>query len=230
MSGLTRSRRWALLLNYLVGYTFLYPLLAGMLSVTVYELSGMDIRSWLSGLIYLFVLISSLMLAWPLIQRDRRKFLARPRAIVQDSAKRYVVMYFSMLVLNVLIILLSGQTSSQNQETIVSELIRSPLQIVLVTCVFAPIVEELVFRGVLFTSLRQRAGYRIAALVSGLLFGLLHVYSSLFAGNWMDLCFLVVYGAMGAQLCLAYEHNETLFSPILMHAFNNLISVILILV
>ena len=84
MSGLSRSRRWALLLNYLVGYTFLYPLLAGMLSVTVYELSGMDIRSWLSGLIYLFVLISSLMLAWPL-SRMMRTF--------STSMEKYITTY-----------------------------------------------------------------------------------------------------------------------------------------
>lgn len=64
---------------------------------------------------------------------------------------------------------------------LVSEGLRSPSAwlVVLMAVVFAPIVEELAFRGLLFQHLRARCGWWCAALVAGLIFTLAHGYGPL---------------------------------------------------
>ncbi|MFQ8582363.1 MAG: hypothetical protein ACLSA6_07345 [Holdemania massiliensis] len=66
--------------------------------------------------------------------------------------------------LNLAIILITGLSSSQNQDTVVQQLTQSPLQIMLVTCVCADCGGNGVSRSG-FTTLRSRTCFRNAALI-----------------------------------------------------------------
>ncbi len=55
----------------------------------------------------------------------------------------------------------------------------NPLAIILNTLVLAPVIEETVFRGMLFNLSRTRLGFRSAALVNAVLFSILHYYNPL---------------------------------------------------
>jgi membrane protease YdiL (CAAX protease family) len=83
-------------------------------------------------------------------------------------------------------------------------------------CVVAPIAEELFFRGFLFGALRKH-GLWLAALVSGITFGLVHVSSS-------PIGFIVPLAALGVILALLYERTGSLYPPIALHALNNSIA------
>jgi hypothetical protein len=83
-------------------------------------------------------------------------------------------------------------------------------------CVVAPIAEELFFRGFLFGALRKH-GLVIAALVSGVTFGLVHVASS-------PIGFIVPLAGLGVILALLYERTGSLYPPIALHALNNSIA------
>lgn len=227
---LSKRRSVLIAANYLIGYLFLYPLLILFLHRLVLNQTGVNISFWLENGVYALVMAVTLYLAWPLYQSAWKTFISRPKEILKNSFRSYLWMWIAMVGLNMAIILVTGMETSQNQQTVITELTQSPLQILLVTVVFAPIVEETVFRGAIFTQLRSRSGFVPAALISGFLFGLLHVFNSLLTGNSADLIFIVVYGVMGYLLCQAEEQNQTLVSPILMHMLNNLISVIMILI
>lgn len=84
------------------------------------------------------------------------------------------------------------------------------------TCVVAPIAEELFFRGFLFGALR-RHGLVLAVLVSGIAFGLAHVASS-------PIAFVVPLAALGVILALLYERTGSLYPSIALHALNNSIA------
>jgi len=80
----------------------------------------------------------------------------------------------------------------------------------------APVLEEMVFRGVLYPTLRRRLKPLPAALVSSLLFGLGHMYS---------LAGLVSVVWAGFLFALAYEHTRSLVPAIAAHAAGNAVAV-----
>jgi uncharacterized protein len=82
------------------------------------------------------------------------------------------------------------------------------------TCVVAPICEEFLFRGYIFTALRNWRGTLPAALVTGVLFGGVH------AGSAPALN-LVPLAALGFGLCLLYRCSGSLYPCIVAHCLNN---------
>jgi membrane protease YdiL (CAAX protease family) len=80
----------------------------------------------------------------------------------------------------------------------------------------APVSEEVFFRGFLFGGLRGRISFWPAAVISGLLFGLVHL-----PGGPLQVPPLAVFGILLAWL---YERTGSLGPPILMHTIQNAIS------
>lgn len=91
--------------------------------------------------------------------------------------------------------------------------------------VVAPITEEFVFRGLFYRSVRDRHGVAAGAIVSALLFGLIHYVP----GPWPDaLALQITMVITGLGLALVYERRKTLLAPIVGHAAFNLIAVVVI--
>ncbi len=79
-------------------------------------------------------------------------------------------------------------------------------------CVAAPVAEEILYRGVLFRSLRNRLGVIFAALLSSAIFAILHFY-----GGYG----LVSVGLFGFSCALLYAATGSLTSVILLHMIYN---------
>ncbi len=89
----------------------------------------------------------------------------------------------------------------------------------MVICV-APAVEEFFFRGFFYKVLRNRLAIPVAALIDGVLFGVIH-----YSGNGTDgLLILPPLALLGFIFCLVYERTGSLLVPIGMHAFNNAVA------
>lgn len=85
----------------------------------------------------------------------------------------------------------------------------------------APVVEEVLFRGVLFGQL-QKANRLIAYAVSALLFGVFHVWQyALIAGDWTLLLYTVQYFPHAIALAWCYEHSNSIWVPIFCHMAQN---------
>jgi membrane protease YdiL (CAAX protease family) len=82
------------------------------------------------------------------------------------------------------------------------------------TCVLAPICEEFLFRGFVFTALRNWRGVWPAAVITGVLFGAVHAGSA----PALDLVPLAV---LGFGLCLLYRATGSLYPCIAAHCVNN---------
>lgn len=86
-------------------------------------------------------------------------------------------------------------------------------------CVAAPIVEELLFRGVIYAPLRDLTDTYFAAAFSALIFGVIHLHLGSFpALTVLGFCF-----------AMAYQATNSLLVPIFMHALFNTFQVILTL-
>jgi membrane protease YdiL (CAAX protease family) len=87
----------------------------------------------------------------------------------------------------------------------------------LLICVFAPIAEEVFFRGFMFTVFSRRMGVAWAALLDGVVFGIGH------AGG-AEVIQLVALGAFGVALCLLYWRTQSIIPGMALHALNNSIT------
>ncbi len=89
-----------------------------------------------------------------------------------------------------------------------------------VVMILAPLAEEVFFRGFLYASLRSKFGIAAAALVNGVVFGLVH-----FGFDGLDqLLILPPLMVLGVIFCLVYEKTGSLWPAVGMHAFNNSIA------
>lgn len=110
-----------------------------------------------------------------------------------------------------------AQHSERYQEATV--VLYSPpfMQQVLYSGILIPIVEELLFRGLVFRVLRKWIAFPWAMVISAVLFGVYH-------GNLVQ---FVYAGICGLLLAYLYEKYDSIFAPILSHMTMNLVSVIL---
>ena len=87
---------------------------------------------------------------------------------------------------------------------------------VVVAVIGAPLIEEIVFRGIVFRSLRRVSPAWVAILASSVLFGLYHM-------NPVQIVYATL---MGLVAGIIYEKSNNLLFPILVHVANNLVAAI----
>lgn len=110
-----------------------------------------------------------------------------------------------------------GEGGSPAPNSSVQEILASASPIMLVilyllATVWAPIVEETVFRGWLFRHVRSRVGVVIAALVTGTVFSAMHSYGVMFLPPLI---------ALGAVFAVMREWRGSIIAPMTAHALHN---------
>lgn len=215
----------AILLNYFVGYIIVYPII-GM--YVTYAIGGTDeiISREIMIFIIIFTTILTIVLALPLFREERNR-------VVPKNLKRLFVtfglMYLSMIILNPLMSWLTQSSDSQNQQLIIDSMRQDPIYVILSAVIMAPIVEEVVFRGVLYRKIRNANRYVSAIIISSVTFGLMHVLQSILEMNFIDLPFIIVYIVLGLFFVKIYEETGKLSNAIWLHLLNNVIGVLAIL-
>ena len=97
-----------------------------------------------------------------------------------------------------------------------TELLSAFIMIVII----APIIEEIIFRGLIYRVFKGLLGPFFGAFISSILFSFVHL-------NLLSFPYLFIFGII---LCLYYEKEKTIFTPILMHSILNGIMFSLILI
>lgn len=138
-----------------------------------------------------------------------------------------VVYYLAVVWLfNRLIGLLPVQLENGNNDQVIQMLENHPAVMVMCTCLLASVVEECLFRGLIFGLLREKSRI-LAYILSTLGFALLHVWA--FIGQYSPLNLLLVtasYLPAGLFLGWAFEKSGTIWGSILAHAIINLVACI----
>ncbi len=88
----------------------------------------------------------------------------------------------------------------------------------LIAVIVGPFVEEVFFRGFVYTAFKRRLGPWPAMFVSSLIFGVFHV------NGWL----IVPTGLMGFVMAYLYEKEGSLAAPLILHSLNNLVSVVIV--
>ncbi len=98
------------------------------------------------------------------------------------------------------------------------ELVGRGWAMVVTLIVVAPVFEELLCRGIILESIRAKWGVWAACLLSSVMFAVMHFHPS------ASINALVV----GIILSYIYVRSDSLFAPIILHAFNNALAYMLI--
>ena len=80
--------------------------------------------------------------------------------------------------------------------------------------IFAPILEELIFRGVLFNRLKIRTGVIAAMLISSTIFALGHEFGGIISAFVFGIC-----------MCIIYLKTDNILMTMSIHFLNNLVAV-----
>ena len=110
-----------------------------------------------------------------------------------------------------------AQYSERYQEATV--VLYSPpfIQQILYSGILIPILEELLFRGLMFRLLRRWIAFPWAMVFSAVVFGAYH-------GNIVQFIYATICGVLLAYLC---EKYDSIIAPVLSHMMMNLVSIIL---
>ena len=131
---------------------------------------------------------------------------------------------FMMVFSNLIISVITNGQLAENEEAVRSLINVFPVYMAFQLMVYAPITEELIFRK----SIRDITNYKwLYVFLSGLIFGGLHVLSSLKTA--IDLLYLIPYCSLGFAFALLYTKTNNIFSSMIVHAFHNGLALIIYL-
>ena len=148
-----------------------------------------------------------------------------PVSIAVSGFNRFIWLPALVWFLSIVVQFFLPNDPSVNQQTATDLTLTQPLFSFFATVIFAPLTEELIFRGMLarylFPKQDNSKQTLIFLLVSSVLFALIH-----FPGDVQQ---FFVYFSLGFSLGLAYISRKGLVYSISLHALNNLIGFLMIL-
>lgn len=137
--------------------------------------------------------------------------------------KTVLIGYVAILVVEyvgrIVLVLEEGLDANTVNQSTLEQLGMSPLLLVALTVIVAPIVEETVMRGLILGRVFNNS--YLGVILSSLLFGLLHMPTDI--GSW------IIYGGMGLVLAVIYHKTQKLEYTIAIHFINNALGVLLML-
>lgn len=222
----SKKKSFFLLFHFTLGYFVVYPMILFVI------LAALRIDSWLydgkADTIYsIIMLVVSIYFTKDMLWKSINELADNPGKIFKTILTTLPMMLLGSIVLNYLITTFTGQTEAQNQTEIIGLFEQAPYLIIIQALLYAPIVEEIMFRGLVFGGLSKKS-MTFAIIVSSSLFGLAHVYNSILSGNFADLWFFPTYALLGYFLNRAYIKSGSIVSSMALHFLNNAIGLLAI--
>ena len=148
--------------------------------------------------------------AWRGIHWKHLKFSKFDWGTLSIGCGLLVGSYIIIIVHNALLFLLGVDTQGENIVELFAEL-DSPVWFFVVGAIFAPLVEEIFFRGFLFQGFRERYGWITAMLLSAAIFAIAH----------LDLVVLIPTFILGCLLAYVFHRSNSIWPGIILHFLVN---------
>jgi membrane protease YdiL (CAAX protease family) len=151
-----------------------------------------------------------------------------PERLLFGAAVGFGVHRVASIVVSLFTALLLPDFVNLNDESLVSILGDYPVLMMISTAFLAPVAEELFYRGLVFGWLREK-NVTLAYILSALIFASLHVmqYIGIYSPLQVVVA-LVRYLPAGIIFAWAYQYSGSIFAPILIHAVNNLLAILIV--
>ncbi len=189
----------------IVAYYWGYPISLAALNIIFFAVNFISIVA-----IFHRFLGRSLQAAWKNI----------PKCLI-NVVIGFGVYYWVTFLLGFLISRIDPNFANVNDQAVAGLVQEHPGLIAFCTVFLVPVVEETLYRGLIFQQL-QRKHRILAYIVSAAVFSSIHIVGFLGSVDWMTLllCFSQ-YLPAGIALAWAYEKADTIVAPILIHMIIN---------
>lgn len=135
-----------------------------------------------------------------------------------DTAIKYYFIGLGIMILsNILINSFLKLGNSQNEVRVQGMIKSSPWLMLICAGLFAPIVEEILFRKTFKNVFKKKYLY---IFISGFVFGLLHIIGYKLKTP-LELLYIIPYGALGLFFALMDYETDSTYPSIFMHIFHN---------
>jgi len=211
-------RYWWVVVTYVL--TQLSVLLFAPLLASLFQIS--PIQASIYGYIIGFIL--GLIVTLLILRPDMRMGSSTRAASVSESviwailgvfiamAAQYAATLISLTLFDI-------EVGSENTQML-TNMSRSIPLFMIIPAIIGPILEELVFRKVLFGTFYKKMNFFFAALLSSLIFGLMHG----------EIQLMLTYTAMGFVFSFLYVKTKRIMVPIITHAGMNTLVLVLQLI
>lgn len=148
--------------------------------------------------------------------KDFKDYIKNFKNYMPKYMEYWALAFSLMLISNFFIVSLFPNSVATNQETINNTLTQAPIYMVISAVLFAPFLEETIFRFS-FRKIFQNDIFFI--IISGLVFGSLHVVGSF--KNFIDLIYIIPYSIPGCVFAYTLVKSKNIFIPMSLHFFHN---------
>jgi len=210
--------------SYFLGTRLLSALFLNLLEKGIIN-DTTKMRTFLSFLIYLIMAIIYFLIYIKGLKKDWQKFKKNFKKNIHHGFNYWLKGMFIMMASNIIIVVLFKMGNSVNEQTNIELIKKSMLLEIPLTVLIAPFIEEIVFRMSFYKISKNK---HIYALTTGLIFGFVHIISSL--TSIKGFLYLIPYSAMGVAFGYLYKKTDTIFSSLMMHIFHNALTIALIII
>lgn len=187
-----------------------------LLGKSHYEMAELSVSLWIIISFSLAFIISLILLRKEWTNPIRSENALSPRESIYWAVGGIFLAFFAQIAAANIEYWLGIEMGSENTEQIVN-LIKTAPMVILVTSIIGPILEEIVFRKILFGALYTRMNFFLAGLISSLIFALAHGEPE----------HVILYSAMGFTFAFLYVKTKRILVPIFAHVSMNTIVVIM---
>lgn len=153
-----------------------------------------------------------------------RAFAVQWKTVLKQLPAALGIYYLLSMAVNLVVLFIMPDFINQNNETVVGILDQQPILMVVIAVILAPIIEETIFRGLIFGNLQPK-NRMFAYAFTAVFFAAIHIVGYLSTMTWQSVV-LSFAQYVPATLVLArfYEKTDTLIAPMLLHAAVNTVS------
>ena len=170
------------------------------------------------------VFLMMILLFFKDLKRDFKYFREYFREYNSYVLKMFGISLAVMVVLSLSIRLYTGIDTATNQSNLMSSFNKMPIFIILLACIYAPITEELLFRGIFRKIFKNKW---LFIILCGVTFGALHVIDDF--QSIKELLYILVYSSLGIFLSSVYYKTNNLCTNIYFHFIQNTLAVLAML-
>lgn len=208
------KRYWWVIITYIIAQlsgVIFAPVIYIFFSIP--ELQAIVYWNIFSFTIALFIILYMLL---PDLTKPKHQQAISAGGVILWSIIGFFLSWFAQIVaVNIEYNIFGIEPGSENTKVIMQIVEQLPLFLIIPT-IIAPILEELIFRKIIFGSLYKRMNFIFAAFISSLIFGIIHQEPE----------HILIYSSMGFVFAYLYVRTKRIIVPIIVHILLNSASVI----
>ncbi|MBO8157242.1 MAG: CPBP family intramembrane metalloprotease [Bacillaceae bacterium] len=206
------KRYWYVILTYIIVQ---FSSIIGIPLLMLFQVPEEHLVStWVIISFTIGVLVTLYLLKPDMVRYERTSSHAKT-IILWSVLGIFMALFAQAIAANIEWFLFDIKPGSENTQNLMNIARQSPAFLI-VPILYAPILEEIIFRKIIFGTFYKRMNFFLAALLSAVIFGLIH----------LDPEHLLIYSSMGLVFAYLYVKTKQIIVPIMAHLGMNTMAVL----